>query len=124
MLRWISGVIILIGLTACAPQRQEITMSEVGLALGEAKYLVSQCPKLQIDENRLKAGLLVECLLNKANGRVCEKTMVRDFKISLVAGMVRAGAEYGKLPAQRQCQIATQKFGRDGTSFKGLIVRK
>lgn len=124
MLRWVSGLIILVAVAACSPQRQEVVLSETGVALGEAKFLISQCPKLQIDENRLKAGLLVECLLNKANGRVCEKTMVRDFQVSVLAGIVKAGMEHGKLPVQRQCQIATSKFGRDGTRLKDLVIRK
>jgi hypothetical protein len=109
-------------LAACVTTRQLPDNANPALMVGEAAYFTTRCPKLK--QERQVDALVVACLLNKANGIDCPTAMKRHLEIDLLRGMVKAKHEFASMPDAQVCRTATERYGKNGSRFKNMLVPK
>jgi hypothetical protein len=121
MKKFVFGVLALT-LAGCATTRQLPDNANPALMLGEAAYFTTRCPKLK--QERLKDALVVTCLLNKAAGIDCPTMMKRRLVTDLLRGAAKAEQEFKSVPAAKVCRAAIERYGRNGSHFKNMLVPK
>ncbi|MBA1155092.1 hypothetical protein [Microvirga mediterraneensis] len=109
-------------LGGCVSARQLPDDANPALMVGEAAYLTTRCPKLK--QERQMDALVVACLLNKANGIDCPTAMTRHLETDLLKGMVKAKQEFASIPDAQVCRTATERYGKNGSRFKNMLIPK
>jgi hypothetical protein len=122
MIKKLAAVSLMSVLSACASTRQLPDNANPALMVGEAAYFTTRCPKLK--QERQMDALVVACLLNKANGVDCPAAMKRHLETDLVRGMVKAKQEFASMADAQVCRTATERYGKNGSRFKNMLVPK
>jgi hypothetical protein len=121
MKRFVAAALLSL-LAACASTQRLPDNANPALMVGEAAYFTTRCPKLK--QQRQMDALVVACLLNKANGVDCPTAMRRHLETDLLRGMTKAKQEFASLPNAQVCHAATERYGKNGSRFKNMLVPK
>jgi hypothetical protein len=122
ILKRLTAVAFISVLAGCVSTRQLPDNANPALMVGEAGYFTTRCPKLK--QERQMDALVVACLLNKANGVDCPSAMKRHLETDLVMGRIKAKQEFADMSDAQVCRIATERYGKNGSRFKNMLVPK
>jgi hypothetical protein len=117
----ILGMLILM-LTSCVSPGEPTNQTDSVLMLGEAAYFTTRCPTLKQDQQR--SALIVACLFNNTEVSKCTTADGRPLAVDVTLGSSKARKEFSSMPSEQVCHIADERYGKNGSRFKNLLVQK
>jgi hypothetical protein len=107
-------------MTGCVSTKEASVQDNSALMLGEAAYFTSRCPNLKQSQQR--SALIVACLSNKANVSECKTPDGRPLAADIVIGVSKSKQEFGSLSEAQVCRIADERYGKNGSHFRNLLI--